>query len=197
MRARWSNVLLCLMLGLGLELMASAAPARPNAAQETTLLVVPARLPMVQLAFDLAELRPVAVLSYRGSARAADPLLFFWAGGAWQYVSPDDFRERRFIAAWPRQVVLQMAELINALDAVFHFKAREWQRLARRYNLTITDVNTPRREFNTYDVPRSKLPLASKTFKQEKDEPAPAVLIEPPAAETGKTAPRSADPLLK
>ncbi|MBI2440015.1 MAG: hypothetical protein HYV35_01445 [Lentisphaerae bacterium] len=204
-----------LLLGLGLGLMGWVAPASSSPARETTLLVVPGRLPMVQLAFDLAELRPVAILSYRGAARAADPLLFFWVNGAWQYVSPDDFRERRFIAAWPRRVVmlgddqtlpallvdeaawgaevtrlktLQIAELINALDAVFHFKEREWKSLARRYGLTLTDVNAPRRKINTYDIPRSKLPLASTTFKQQQDDVPPAVLVEESAPVTPTTA---------
>jgi len=100
------RVLFCLGLCIGMELVGPAALAEARHTQETTLVIVPARLRMVQLAMDLADMRPVVVLSYRGGVRAADPLLFVWANGAWQYVSPDDFRERRFVTEWPRQVVM-------------------------------------------------------------------------------------------
>lgn len=222
---RWPRVLFCLSLGFLLELAGTGTRAAP--AQEPTLLVVPARLPLVQLAFDLLELRPVVVLSYRGDSRAAEPLLFVWTSGAWQYVSPDDFRERSFVAAWPRRVVmigddqtlpkllvdeagwgaevtrlksLQSAELINGLDPLFHFSAREWKWLARRYDLTIRDVNVPRRKANPYDIPRSKLPLASTTFKQEEGDTPPAVLVEEPAEDSALPAKAETvkpDPTLK
>lgn len=205
------QALFCLCLCVLMELVGASAPARSKHNQDTTLLVVPARQRMVQLAMDMLKIRPVVVLSYRGEARAKDPLLFVWAKGDWQYVSPDDFHERRFVADWPRQVVvigedkivpgmlveeaafgsevtrlktLQVADLINALDLVFHFKDREWQWLSKQYDLNLFDINEPRRSYNPYDIPRSKAPLATKEFKQGDDDTPPAVLIESPAAET-------------
>ncbi|MBU0714299.1 MAG: hypothetical protein KJ964_02950 [Verrucomicrobia bacterium] len=202
------RVLCCLVLCIGMELAGSSALAKARLNQETTLVIVPARPRMVQLAFDLADMRPVVVLSCRGDARAANPLLFVWTNGAWQYVSPDDFRERRFVSEWPRQIImigddhalpalledeaawgadvtrlktLSLADLINGMDPVFHFTDREWKWLARRYDLNLTDINAPRREFNPYDIPRSKLPLETKDFKQKKGDVPPAVLIESPA----------------
>jgi len=223
------RVLCCLGLCIGMELAGSAAPVMAGHAQETTLVIVPARPRMVQLAMDMADLRPVVVLSFRGNAHAADPLMFVWTHGAWQYVSPDDFRARRFIAEWPRQVVmigddqaipallehetawgadvtrlktLLVSNLINGMDPVFHFTDREWKWLAQRYGLNLTDINAPRREFNPYDIPRSKLPLETKDFKQKKDDAPPAMLIEP-AAEVGAvqpapaTLPKAKEPSLK
>lgn len=205
------QVLCCLGLCILMELVGSSAPARTKHNQETTLLVVPARPRIVQLALDLLQLRPVIILSYRGEARAADPLLFVWTKGEWQYVSADDFRERRFVAEWPRQVIvigddqilpamlleeaawgadvtrlktLQTADLINAFDPVFRFKDREWKWLAKRYDLNLLDINEPRRAYNPYDVPRSKLPLKKKEFKQAEGDTPPAVLIDSPEAET-------------
>ncbi len=202
------RVLACLGLLVGLEVAGSPALARAIRNQETTLVIVPARQRMVQFALDLAGMRPVVVLSCRGNARAADPLLFLWTKDAWQYVSPDDFRERRFVSEWPRKVVLiggenmlpamledeaawgadvtrfktlAVADLINGLDPLFNFTEREWKWLAKRYDLTLTDVNTPIREFNPYDIPRSKLPVATKEFKQNKGDEPPAVIIETPA----------------
>ena len=171
-------------------------------------MVVPALPRMVQLAFDLADLRPTVVLSYRMEARGADPLLFVWTAGGWQYVSPDDFREHRFVTECPRQVImigddqtmpalleeeaawgadvmrlktLNIADLINGMNPVFRFTDREWKWLAGRYDLNLTDINEPRRKYNPYDVPRSKLPLETKEFKQKKGDTPPAVLIESPA----------------
>lgn len=201
----------CISVCIAMELAASLAFAKSKQAPETTLLVVPARPRVVQLAFDLLQIRPVIILSYRGEARAADPLLFVWTKGEWQYVSADDFHERRFVSEWPRQVIvigddqilptmlleeaawgadvlrlktLQVADLINASDPVFRFKDREWRWLARRYDLNLVDTNEPRRTYNPYDIPRSKLPLAKKEFKQAEGEMPPAVLIESPEAET-------------
>lgn len=202
------RLLCCLGLCIGMELAGSLVLAKARLNQETTLVIVPARPRMVQLAMDLADMRSVVVLSCRGNARAVDPLLFVWTNGAWQYVSPDDFRERRFVTEWPRQVImigetqalpalledevawgadvtrlktLALADLINGMDPVFHFTDREWKWLAKRYDLNLTDINTPRREFNPYDIPRSKLPLETKDFKQNKGDAPPAVLIESPA----------------
>ncbi|MFA5043401.1 MAG: hypothetical protein WC381_07725 [Kiritimatiellia bacterium] len=223
MDRRIYRVLCCLGLCIGLGLVASAGPVRAKHNRATTLMIVPARPRMVQLAMDLAAMRPMVVLSCRGDARAADPLLFVWTNGAWQYVTPDDFRERRFVPEWPRRVVvigetqalpalledeaawgadvtrlktMALADLINGMDPVFHFTDREWEWLARRYALNLTDVNTPLREFNPYDIPRSKLPLATKEFKQRKGDTPPAVLIEsspeiPAPAELAKPAAKS------
>ena len=226
------RVLCCLGLCIGMGLAGSSASAKARLNQETTLLVVPARPRMVQLAFDLADMRPVVVLSCRGDARAAVPLLFVWTNGAWQYVSPDDFRERRFVSEWPRQVIMigddhvlpalledevawgadvtrlktmSLADLINGMDPVFRFTDREWKWLARRYDLKLTDINAPRREFNPYDIPRSKLPLETKDFKQKKGDAPPAVLIESSAEASApaevsaqpKPAPKAKEPSLK
>jgi hypothetical protein len=215
------RMLCCLGLCVGMGLCASTAPAMAGRVRETTLVVVPARPRMVQLAFDLADMRPVVVLSCRGDARAADPLLFVWTNGAWQYVSPDDFRERCFVFEWPRQVImigddhalpalledeaawgadvtrlktLSVAELINGMDPVFHFTNREWKWLARRYDLKLTDINAPRREFNPYDIPRSKLPLETKEFEQKKGDAPPAVMIESPAEVSAPAEVESAQP---
>lgn len=204
MAFRINRVLWCMGVMIGMEIAAFSvrAAVQPLPA---TLLIVPARPRLIQLAMDLADMRPVVVLSCRGDARAVDPLLFVWAKGAWQYVSPNDFHERRFVAEWPRQVIvvgddhvlpamledeaawgadvmrlktMVLADLINGMDPVFHFTGREWKWLARRYDLTLTDINAPRRNFNPYDTPRSQSPLVTKDFKQQKGDAPPAVLVE-------------------
>lgn len=200
------RLLCCLGLCIGMELVGFSALAKSRHNQETMLLVVPARPRLVQLAQDLAALRPTVVLSYRTEARGTDPLLFVWTNGEWQYVSPDDFRERRFVAECLRQVILigddqalptlleeetawgaevtrlktlNIADLINGINPVFHFTEREWKWLAGRYDLKLTDINEPRRKYNPYDVPRSQLPLKSTDFQQKTGDTPPAVLIKP------------------
>ncbi len=202
---RISRVLWCVGLIVGMQMAASSLQAAARPSPATTLLIVPARPRIIQLAMDLADMRPVVVLSCRGDARAVDPLLFVWTKGTWQYVSPDDFREHRFVAEWPRQAIvigddhalpamleddsswgadvmrlktMVLADLINGMDPIFHFTGREWKWLARRYGLTLKDINEPRRNFNPYDTPRSKLPLVTKDFKQQKNDVPPAVLVE-------------------
>ena len=199
--------LFCVILWAGLLAAGFAAPGLVGRPREKTLVIVPARLRMVQRAFDLASLRPVAVLACRGDARAKEPLLFVWEKNAWQYVSPDDFRERRFLPEWPRRVImigddrdlpplleeevvwgsdvtrlktLAPADLINGLDPFFRFTSREWKWLAKRYGLELTDINAPRRAFNPYAIPRSKLPLAKQGFKQQEGDTPPALLLESP-----------------
>jgi len=73
---------------------------------------------------------------------------------------------------------MNAADLINGLDPYFKFSSREWKRLADSHGLKLEDVNAPKRAFNPYNIPRSKMPLETHDFKQEKDDTPPAVLIE-------------------
>jgi hypothetical protein len=87
---------------------------------------------------------------------------------------------------------INVADLVNGLNPYFQFSSSEWKQLADSYGLKLEDVNTQKREFNPYNVPRSKLPLEKRDFKQEKGDLPPAVLIEksgsPVDKKTDKTA---------
>lgn len=177
------------------------------------VIVVPALPRMVQLGQDLAGMRSVTLLSYRGKLKDAQPLVHAWTGNEWQYVAFDDFCSMRFMArmpqkvfvigddrtapkallegmAWPckieRLTTLNVADLLNGMDPYFKFSSRELKRLAGSYGLEIKDLNAERRASNPYDVPRSKMPLETREFKQEKDDPPPAVLIEKPDSKPAK-----------
>ena len=139
------------------------------------------------------------------AAAPAETLIHVWSGRDWQYVPLDDFCMASFAGASPKKAILvgddqtvpksllqgmvwpckverlttlDTAVLLNGLDKHFEFSSREWKSLAEKYNLHLEDVNAPKREFNYYTVPRSKLPLETHEFKQEKGEAPPAVLIE-------------------
>jgi hypothetical protein len=177
----------------------------PASRSSDTVLIVPARPGVLQLAFDLEKMRDITVVSFRGKANSSELLIHVWTENGWQYVGFDDFCSLRFVGrapktaivigndqtvpkallqgmTWPCQVerlqTMNAAELINGLDPYFKFSSREWKRLADSYGLKLEDVNAPKRDFNPYNVPRSKLPLETRDFKQEKDDTPPAVLIE-------------------
>jgi len=170
-----------------------------------TVLIVPARPGVLQLAFDLENMRDITIVSFRGKANSSEPLIHVWTGNEWKYVSFDDFCSLRFVGkapktaivigddqtvpkallqgmTWPCKVerlqTMNAADLINELDPYFKFSSREWKRLANSYGLKLEDVNAPKRAFNPYNIPRSKMPLETHDFKQEKDDTPPAVLIE-------------------
>lgn len=195
---------------------AGAGSASASVRDPEIVLIVPARPHVLELAFDLADMRNVTVVSFRAQAssasgatpprqgKAADSsaLMHVWNGREWEYVGFDDFCNMRFVnrrpdAAviigddqvvprgiikglnWPckteRLLTLNIADLINGLNAYFDFSSREWKRLAKRYDLKLEDLNAERRAYNPYDVPRSQLPLPTE-FKQEKGDLPPAVI---------------------
>lgn len=143
----------------------------------------------------------------------ADPLIHVWKGNDWQYVPFNDFCSMAFIEkapgtvivigddqtvpkpllqgmGWPckieRLLTMDAAALINGLDPYFQFSSREWKRLADSYGLKLEDINEPKRSFNPYNIPRSKLPLETHDFRQEKGDTPPAVLIEKSGNQTNK-----------
>ncbi len=206
--------LVLVLFGLGLA--ADAARGAPAAERSATLLLVPARPRVVQLAFDLAAMRAVTVVAWHGDAKTAEPVLHVWSGSDWQYVSLPAFAEQSFLPgqvgealvvgddqlvpaallnsmAWcpnvRRIATINIADLLNGLDRSLAFRDREWQWLADRYELTLADVNAARRSKNPYATPRSQLPLEKREFRREPGGPPPAQLIEEQPAAAPESAP--------
>jgi len=150
----------------------------------------------------------------KSAAVPTETLIHVWNGQEWQYVTFDDFCMASFAGTPPKRAILigddqtvpksilqgmvwpckverlttmNTADLVNGLDKYFEFSSREWKRIADKYNLHLEDVNAPLREFNPYNTPRSKLPLKTHEFKQEKGEAPPAVLIEKPETKPAET----------
>jgi hypothetical protein len=173
--------------------------------RDVTLLVIPARPRVVQVALDMVQLRSVTLVTWYGATNTAEPLLHLWAGSDWQYVSLSDFTDKTFMAGnvskaivvgddqivprvllasmpWCSNVerlkTINVADLVNGFDKTFKFREKEWKWLAERYELTLTDLNAERRTRNPYATPRSKLPLEKREFKQEKGDMPPAKIIE-------------------
>lgn len=165
---------------LGACLAGSACLAAATTQQGAlTLLVVPARYNVLQVAFDAASIAPVVLVSYQGDATTENPLLHAWNGSDWVYVSTEDFRDAQFLQVTPGQAVLvgderllppvlvtsagnwcpktltvpatDPAGLVNALGSHLGFSSRDWKWMASRYNMTLQDLNSERRQESWYD----------------------------------------------
>jgi hypothetical protein len=144
-----------------------------------TLLVVPARYSVMQVAFDLARKYAVVLVSYQGDVLSETPLLHAWNGKEWIKISADDYAHARFLQVTPGEALLigdekllppvlassiagwcpkvttipsiDTAVLVNSFAKEFSFEPGEWEWFARRYNLVLNDENAPRRNANWYD----------------------------------------------
>ncbi len=146
--------------------------------QTITLLVVPARFSVLQIAFDVSSRRPAVIVSYQGDADTEEPLLHAWDGNEWKYVSNEDYEQARFLQRIPTQVILvgdehqlpevlvaasswcplvmsipsiDTATLINSLGKVFGFRSSDWKWFSNRYNLDLLDLNADERKESWYD----------------------------------------------
>ena len=177
---------------LALVSLSLACLALPGRAKEGdyTLIVAPARFNVIQVAFDLIAKRPAVLMSYRGEATTAEPLIYAWNGKQWVYVSMQDYREMRFLEDSPKNVVLlgdeatlpaalqeattwtknkktvaalDNAALVNEFGRLFKWDNKEWDWFASRYNLRVQDESEPYRHSSWYD---QKGPFRKSTYKQ-------------------------------
>ncbi len=195
-----------LALPLAALLMASAALQAAQPAPLHTLLVVPARLRMVQLAFDMQSLRQADVVSWRVDGDAEAPELFYWNGKAWTPITLDQFRTCSYLKVKPQKIIFlgldtpsaltestdlpgiarfetfDAAQLVNNLDGFYAFSDREWSLLSTRYGFMLRDVNARVREQNRYARPPPQPASGSR--------PAPVLFDKnPPPAEVIDDAP--------
>jgi hypothetical protein len=171
----------------------------------STLLVVPARLRMVQLAFDMQSLRNAEVVSWRATDDPEAPELNYWTGREWQPLSLAEFRSGACLARKPQKVIFMGLEtpavleeapelppvarfetfdpamLVNNLDAFYSFSASEWKLLSKRYGFMLRDVNARVREQNRYATPPPKEP-GQKRSPVKFDKNPPAAQVVKPAA---------------
>lgn len=208
MKKRWKwNVLTAALL-----LSATGTQAVSSAKSPRTLLVVPARHSVLQIAFDLLPRRDVVLVSYSPAATGQTPLIHVWNGRSWLRISPADYAAGRFVRNLPARAILvggvsyippeldavtrwcpdvrripgmQTTELLNAFGRSFRFSPMEWKWFARRYNRSLDDLNSEKQK-SWYGRPRDE-------FFGETDgsgaEPAefsePARLMNPAAEEEG------------
>ncbi len=156
-------------------LLGTAMAPKPK---RLTMIVVPARFSVLQVVTDIANRYPVVLVTYQGDASSQEPLLHAWNGREWAYVANSDYQEAGFLQRIPAQTVLvgdeellpeilisasawcpmvmsipsiDTATLINSFGKVFGFKTRDWKWFAKRYNLSLLDLDAEQRKESWYD----------------------------------------------
>ena len=150
----------------------------------STALVVPAKHTIVQLAFNIARIRPVSLVSYDKGEDAASPVMHVWENspGSWRRISVEEYGEGNLFSVKPERVMLlgddddlpsvimdasswsepvriptvSIVDLINTLNTYFEFSAREWRFLAKEHGLKLKDHNEDLRRYGRYGKPGSK-----------------------------------------
>lgn len=166
-------------------MLALLAPARSVPAaqpQPISMLVVPSRYSVLQVAFDVARQFPVVLVAYEGDATTANPQIYAWNGSEWVGVTVPDYQEANFLQLIPSQAILvgddqllppalaeisswcprsirvpalDTATLVNHVGTVLSFSGSDWRWFAARYNLDLEDLNTEQRKMSWYDEPHS------------------------------------------
>ena len=157
--------------------------------EDLTLVVIPERYSVIQVAFDLADRRAAVLIAYRGDAEG-DPELYVWNGSEWEGLSVTAYSEASFLKVLPRKVILvgdetllpealaegaswapqvwqvpsiKTDDLVNAFGKIFKFRKSEWKWFAARYKLDLEDLNEDLRKDSWYYHPYIE------------DQPAPSV----------------------
>jgi hypothetical protein len=147
-----------------------------------TVLVVPARYKVVQLAFDIVTLRNVNLVSYQKQELSDGLLLHAWnpMTGAWQEITPAELQDGVFNAvatavigddanmfinytaantwggAIKRLPTYNVADILNGLEKCYRFNAKEWTWLAKRYGISVKETNYELRRYGKYGPPGSE-----------------------------------------
>lgn len=183
--------------------MAAGMPARGSGRGGMNLVLVPARVAMVQAAFDLARLRQATIVSCE-DRKGRDPLLHVWDGAEWIRLELADLAQGGFLrqtparaiviggddvmpaaavqaVAWCREVVrvpsMKPVDIVNGLTEPLAFSKSDLAWLAGRFQLEVVDLNADRKARNPYSVPWSEiLPKETRYRLAPVDEPKPAVV---------------------
>ncbi len=153
------------LAALAAAMMAATAPAAETA-KDVVLLVAPARVNVMQVAFDVANRYSTVLVSYQGKPEA--PVLHAWGGYEWHPLSLADYQSGAFLVAYPERVVflgddgllppplknvsawcgetvqfgdLETAGLVNELGRHLPFTPADWRWFAGRYHLTLENQN--------------------------------------------------------
>jgi hypothetical protein len=145
-------------------------------------LVVPSRYRVIRLAFDVAALRDVALVSYENRDAGKDPILYRWDAhsSAWESLTVDEYALGSFSVTAPNEIILvgsssdlpavliagaaqakkvsrieslNVVDMINALNKSMAFTPREWRILSERHGFTYKDKNEERRRWGRYGPP--------------------------------------------
>ncbi len=164
---------------IGILVVAAAwvAPVRAGLDSSSTVIVMPARPRLVQLAFQVAHFKDVGLVAYNTSAALSAPLLHVWNGREWVQIGMDEYVSGTFLPSsvghvfilgdstslpaamtedpkWAANVHktadLGTASLLNQFGTVLKFNGLEWRWLAEQNGLILTDRNAERRRYGRW-----------------------------------------------
>ncbi|MEI6563820.1 MAG: hypothetical protein WCO42_05885 [bacterium] len=172
-----------------------------------SIMVIPARKRMVQLAFQIARCKEVGLVTYNTSPTLAAPLIHAWNGQEWIQVSLEDYVDGRFMSGDPKHVfllgdtsslplkmmdgptwykdlsritTLDTASILNQVGNVLHFSAHQWKWLAESNGLNLEDKSSERRRYGRWGAPGKEQELAPQNKADSVMMP-PAPIITTPA----------------
>jgi hypothetical protein len=157
----------------GLELMAGVATP-------STIIVLPARRRIVELASQIARIKDVGLVVYNSNLSPTEPLIHIWNGTEWLMISMADYTSGSFMSGEPKNLILlgdsttlpgalaitpawcpnvnritslETSVLLNEMNTTLKFSPRQWKWLAQLNGLVLTDKNVDRRRYGRWGAP--------------------------------------------
>jgi hypothetical protein len=167
-------------------------------AANSTVLVVPSRHTIVQLAFDIQALRGTKLIAYDKNLDTDEIVLHAWDTGqqAWSRMTLDEYAIGAFAQGVPDEMILvgsdtdlpavvmsgaslakkvtridtlNLVTVMNTLHKSMKFKPSEWKIIAERHGLEIEDKNYERRRWGRYGPPNKDNTTEGQESEEAKD----------------------------
>ncbi len=189
-------------------LMVVGASARAPAPQPFTLLVIPERINLINISFDLLDKRPVALASYRTDTQG-NLVVHAWTGSQWKLIPMNEYKDGTFLTRRPDRIILVGSDILlpvalveasdwgplvlsvedtdsdgflNAVGSLFDFSSSEWRWFANRYNMGLENITPASARVSWYDQMTEARQLPPRRHAREEAlviEPVEPLLIEP------------------
>jgi hypothetical protein len=153
------------------------AEALAGMATPSSIMVMPARRRLVDLASQIVRIKDVGLVAYDNRPDLAEPVLHIWNGSEWLQIAMDDYVAGNFMSGEPRNLILlgdgntlparmatapawcrnvhrvttlDTATLLNELNKALKFSSTEWRWLADQNGLQLIDHNAERRRYGRW-----------------------------------------------
>lgn len=183
---RWASLMAAVM--------AFCEGAWAGSATPDSIIVMPARKRVVQIASNLSRCKDIGLVTYNTSPLLAAPLIHVWNGQEWIQISMDEYVQGTFMTGEPRQVFilgdatmlpaamatapawgkkvhkiasLDTATLVNEIGQALKLSPRQWRWLAEVHDLKLQDTNTERRRYGRWGAPGKEQEIAPAAGKKD------------------------------
>lgn len=159
--------------------------------KDKTVMVIPSRYTVIQLAYDISKLRTSTIIAYEPVENTKIPATHIWDKMAndWMKMSIAEFGSGDFPGADAEVMVIMgidgevpdvlvqaaswcptireveeisIVDMVNTLNKNMDFSPREWKWIADKYRLKLKDKNAKRRRYGKYGPPGQETPEPSK-----------------------------------